>query len=475
MLFCSQQFLLFFLVVFSLYWAMPWQRGRVYLLLIASFVFYASWNEWLAVIIVVSTTLDYSIARGMDACARPRLRRLLAASSIVFNLGILCYFKYANFFLRSLEEALRAGGASASFPLLSVILPIGISFYTFEAISYTIDVYRRKMAAEKSLAHFMLFILFFPHLIAGPIVRGSDFLPQVRRKKHWNWLRINLGVQLFLLGMIKKMMIADRLAMLTDPVFADPGAYRGVILWVAAITYTIQIYCDFSGYSDMALGTAHLLGYRLAINFNMPFLARNIAEFWRRWHISLSSWLRDYLFIPLGGSRGGRWATCRNLLIVMGLGGLWHGASWTFVVWGLAMGVCLSVHRLFREFAETRPALTSWLESRAGTILRVGMTFLTVACAFVVFRSSSLSSSATMLQGMFQLKPLGRGEPLNLVSIACMLTIVAMGHWLAVRGGWRGAFDRVPAVVLGSFLAIAMTLVLILTPDSGKAFIYFQF
>jgi alginate O-acetyltransferase complex protein AlgI len=476
MLFCSQKFLIFFLVVFALYWSVPGRRTRVYLLLAASFVFYASWNHWLAVLIVASTTMDYLIARRLDASARPRERKALLTLSILFNLGVLCYFKYANFFLQSLADALRSGGASASFPLLSVVLPIGISFYTFEAISYTVDVYRRKIRAERSLAHFMLFILFFPHLIAGPIVRGSDFLPQVRRPKRWNWVRVNVGVQLFLLGMFKKLAVADRLALLVDPVFADPGAYSGPLLWVAALAFAVQVYCDFSGYTDMALGCAHLLGYRLNGNFNLPYLAANIAEFWRRWHITLSSWLRDYLFIPLGGSKGGRWKTCRNLVIVMALGGLWHGAAWPYVAFGVIQGLWLSLHRGFREFARSRPWLDGPLQTRAGTALRVAATFLTFCCTLVVFRNDTLTNGALMLSRMFSFHPLGQAAaPANLVTIACLATAVAIGHWLAWGGRWRALLGWLPSPVRGAGYAAVMSLALLLTPDTGKVFIYFQF
>jgi alginate O-acetyltransferase complex protein AlgI len=474
MLFCSQQFLLFFLAVFVLYWAVPRHAFRIYLLLVASFIFYATWNEWLAVLIVISTTADYLIARAMDACARRRVRQALLSFSILGNVGILCYFKYANFFLRSLEDGLKMAGANSSLPVLSVILPIGISFYTFEAISYSVDVYRRKIRPEKNLAHFMLFILFFPHLIAGPIVRGSDFLPQIRRKKRWNWLRLNAGLQLFLQGMFKKLVIADRMAMLTDPVFANPEAFRTDILWAAALAYAIQVFCDFSGYTDMARGTAHLLGYRLAINFNMPFLARNIAEFWRRWHISLSSWLRDYVFIPLGGSRRSRWFTCCNLLIVMTLGGLWHGAAWPFVVFGVIQGVWLGLHRLFREWAERRPQLSALLQTQAGTALCVAGTFVTFCCTLVVFRAPTLSAGRAMLAGMFR-HANGLREPINLFSIAVLAGAVALGHWLGATGRARRWLDAIPATARGAAYGFCMSVALLLTPDSGKSFIYFQF
>src|SRR5437667_5899257 len=348
MLFCSLEFFAFFAGVFALYWVIPWARPRVWLLLAASLYFYASWNKQLALPIAVSTAVDYTLARGMEATAVPWRRRLLLGVSLVGNLSLLCYFKYANFFLASLEEALRAAGASSSLPTLSVLLPVGISFYTFEAISYTVDVYRGRMPAERSLPNFMVFILFFPHLVAGPIVRARDFLPQIGRRKRWSWPRMQVGVQFFLMGLFKKLAIADRMAQFVDPVFADPAAFKTGAVWVAVLAYALQIYCDFSGYTDMALGCAHLLGFHLARNFDMPYLATNISEFWRRWHISLSSWLRDYLFLPLGGSHGGNWQTCRNLMITMPLGGLWHGASWTFIAWGVLHGLLLVIHRSVR-------------------------------------------------------------------------------------------------------------------------------
>jgi alginate O-acetyltransferase complex protein AlgI len=317
MQFCSQKFFLFFVLIFALYWALPWRRVRVGLLLAASFYFYASWNKSLALLICVSTLLDYLLALGIEYSANAWRRKLLVGASLFANLGLLCYFKYANFFLVSLDEALIAAGSPTWCRPMEVLLPVGISFYTFEAINYVVDVYRRRIPAERNLGDFMLFILFFPHLIAGPIVRARDFLPQIKRPKHWSWARMHLGTGYFLMGLVKKLAIADRMAEYVDPVFADPSAYRASAIVFAALAYAVQIYCDFSGYTDMAIGTAHLLGYKLARNFNLPYLAVNIADFWHRWHISLSSWLRDYLFIPLGGSRGTRWQTARNLLLTM--------------------------------------------------------------------------------------------------------------------------------------------------------------
>ncbi len=474
MLFCSQSFLWFFAAVFLAYWLLPWDRARVWLLLAASFAFYASWNAWLAVLICISTGLDYLLALGMEASASPRRRRLLLGISLAANLGLLCYFKYANFFLESLRAACDAAGLGSSFPVLSVVLPVGISFYTFEAINYTVDVYRRRAPAERSLPNFMLFILFFPHLVAGPIVRARDFLPQIRRRKRASWLRWQLGAQLFLLGLFKKLAIADRMAQFADPVFRDPGAFGSAALWLAVLAYALQIYCDFSGYTDMAIGCAHLLGYKLAKNFDLPYLAANVSEFWRRWHISLSGWLRDYLFIPLGGSRAGRWGTARNLLITMTLGGLWHGASWTFVVWGVLHGLLLVVHRTFRGYCERRPRLDAALRTLPGTAVRIGMTFLSVALCWVFFRAATFTGAAAMLGGLFVPRG-GFTAPLHPCGLWGTLAVVAFCHLFAARGLWPKAAARLPAPVLGMSYAAVLLFALVLAPHGARPFIYFQF
>ena len=474
MLFCTKEYLGFFAAVFAVYWLLPWHRGRVWLLLGASFFFYACWNKWLACIVLGTTLGDYLLARGMDATDRPLLRRLLLLASLVMNLGLLVYFKYANFFLDSLRQGLQAAGVTASLPVLEVILPVGISFYTFEAINYTIDVYRRKMRAERDLGNFVLFILFFPHLVAGPIVRAKDFLPQIRRRKRWDWARVHLGAQFILMGLFKKMAVADQMAQFADPVFADPSGFRTSAVWMGVIAYAVQIYCDFSGYSDLALGSAHLLGYRLAQNFNMPYLSANVAEFWRRWHISLSSWLRDYLFIPLGGSRGGSWLTGRNLFLTMALGGLWHGASWTFVLWGCLHGGLLIAHRGFRSFCDARPALAAVLRTPPGTALRVALTFLVVAGGWVLFRSTTLAGAGAVFARLFRFAT-GNPTPLPGLSFWCLLAVLAVAHALAASGVWRSWSVRVPAPLLGGAYALALNAALLLAPDSGKTFIYFQF
>lgn len=474
MLFCSREFLIFFCAVFAVYWALPYQRARVWLLLGASYYFYSSWNTGLAILICFSTIVDFWLARGIDALESQRWRKTLVSLSVIGNLALLAYFKYANFFLRSLEEALRAAGAERSFSVLSIVLPIGISFYTFEAINYTVDVYRRKIRAERSLPDFLLFILFFPHLIAGPIVRAADFLPQIRRPKRWSWMRANLGVQLLILGVVKKLAIADRMALFADPVFAEPEAFRTTALWMATMAYAIQVYCDFSGYSDMALGTAHLLGYKLVQNFNAPFVARNIADFWRRWHISLGTWLRDYLFVPLGGSRGSEWATARNLLIVFTLCGLWHGANWPMVMWGAILGAMLVVHRQWVTFCSTKPRITAWLRTPSGTAASIALTLICFCVSLVVFRNQSLHSAGDMLIHMVRGQT-GRGPPITGTCLAVCIAAVAIGHVLSQQRRWPRLAARIPSPIRGISYATALSVALLMAPAAGQAFIYFQF
>jgi alginate O-acetyltransferase complex protein AlgI len=394
--------------------------------------------------------------------------------SITGNLALLCYFKYVNFFLESLEAALRAGGTEASFPLLKVILPIGISFYTFEAISYTIDVYRRRIRAECSLPNFMLFILFFPHLVAGPIVRARDFLHQIPKRKRWCWPRMQMGVQLFLLGLVKKFAVADRMAYFSDPVFADPTAYETKAVWIAVIAYGLQIYCDFSGYSDMAIGSAHLLGFKLNKNFDLPYISTNIAEFWRRWHISLSSWIRDYIYIPLGGNRGSRYRTWRNLLVAMGLAGLWHGAGWNFIAFGLLHGLYLIAHREFAAWQQSRPLWQQIWRSPPLRAASLVATLLAVSIGWILFRSESFAAAQGMLVQMFTWRE-GLGTPLHSNGFYLTLLMVAACHVLAASGRWKQVFDRLPAPALGAGYAAVACVALLLAPPTGKMFIYFQF
>ncbi|QVL33605.1 MBOAT family protein [Telmatocola sphagniphila] len=476
MFFASQAYLLFFLIVFSVYWALPSHRGRLAWLLAASIFFYAYFSEMLALLVFSTTLADYLFARAMDSTSKEVRRKWILRCSLLMNLSILAFFKYRNFFIEPICTALEGLGVKPNLPILHVGIPFGISFYTFEAISYAVDVYKRKIRAERDPLKFMLFILFFPHLVAGPIVRAKDFLTQARRPKRFNWIRMQIGVQYFLIGLFKKLAIADCMAIYSDPVFfpgRDVSALSTTAVWLGVLAFAIQIYCDFSGYTDMALGSAHLLGYKLTRNFMMPYLAPNITEFWHRWHISLSTWLRDYLFIPLGGSRGGRLLTYRNLLITMTLGGLWHGANWSFVIWGVVHGLLLIGHKIFKTWCEHRSRLNSLLASQLGTVTRVLMTFFCVMICWVFFQPS-LERSIAILSKMFEIQP---GDGLTMpnrrlwISIAVLLT----GQIILLQGLWKRYSHRIPAPLMGVGYALLLSLSLLLNPDSGKNFIYFQF
>jgi D-alanyl-lipoteichoic acid acyltransferase DltB (MBOAT superfamily) len=476
--FHTQAFLIFFAGVFCLYWLFPrrWQMARIWLLVVASFHFYAAWSFELAFLVTGTTCADYVFARMMNRTRRERLRFVVVLTSIVMNLGILCYFKYRGFFLNELYEALARAGYQPGFKKLdplSIFIPFGISFYTFEAISYAVDVYRRKIEPERSLPRFLLFILFFPHLVAGPIVRAGDFLRQTHRPKRWNWVRAQVGVQLFLMGCFKKMAIADRMAIFCNPIISNPADYSTGACWLAVLAYALRIYCDFSGYSDMALGLAHLLGYKLTTNFNMPYISANVSEFWRRWHISLSSWLRDYVFIPLGGSRGSWWQTYRNLMITMALGGLWHGAAWGYVLWGVAHGLLLVIHRKFQDFCSTRPRLEAVLQTTVGTGLRILVTFVSVSLCWVLFQPD-LGKALEMYGRLFSIHA-GAPLPLSNRSLWYTAAFVLICHLLVRSGLWQQVYTRLPAPVLGVGYAVCLCTAMLLAPDSGTTFIYFQF
>jgi alginate O-acetyltransferase complex protein AlgI len=464
--FVSQPFIGFFVAVFAGYWLLPWHRARMVWLLGASAAFYMSWNPLLIALVLLSATIDFVAALGLDRSNDERVRRGLLVGSITTNLALLAYFKYVNFFLDNLHGLGNWLGLDFDRPILHVVLPLGISFYTFETISYVVDVYRRKVRAERDPVNYALFILFFPHLIAGPIVRPGDFLPQTRRRKRWSWMRAYIGARLFLLGFCKKAVLADGLAHVVDPVFRDPASFTAAATWLAVIAYAFQIYGDFSGYSDMAIGIAHAFGFKLHANFDMPYLSANIAEFWRRWHISLSTWLRDYLYIPLGGNRNGELATYRNLMLTMLLGGLWHGASWTFVAWGLLHGSLLAAHRFLGGLG---------IAPRLPRTIGVVITFFCVCVGWVFFRAQTFEDAGTILMHLFA--PLGYASPAPLTMLAAVLCLAAMivGHALG-RLGWDRDWDkRLPAPVVGAALGVFVVLLLLFVADDGKSFIYFQF
>ena len=469
MLFHSFAFAIFFVVVFTLYWRLREHRSRMILLLGASCVFYMSWNPWLISLILFSASIDFFMAQKMEEYRSPRTRRLLLLTSISVNLGLLAFFKYTGFFLTNAHAL--AAWCGWDFELSStwknIILPLGISFYTFETISYITDVYLGRAKAERNLLDYALYIMFFPHLVAGPIVRPRDFLPQLKTPKRFSLLRCYAGLKLFLLGLIKKAVIADQLAGIADTVFKSPGAYGSLAVWLAVLCYAVQIYCDFSGYSDMAIGVAHTLGFKLPANFRMPYFSANITEFWRRWHISLSSWLRDYVYVPLGGNRHGTWNTYRNLILTMLLGGLWHGANWTFVAWGLYHGVLLALHRLL-----PRPA---WSNSPFYRPFAVAGTFLLVCIGWVFFRAQTFGEAGILLSHMFQpAAGFALQSGLVVIALLCFAVLLA-AHLVGTFVRWDRLERNIPAPLMGIALGSLFLVVQLLIPVDSKAFIYFQF
>lgn len=468
MLFHSFGFFIFFWIVFAVYWAVRAHRLRMMWLLGASMVFYAVWNVWFMALIVFTAGVDYMLALKIESASGVRARRAWLALSLVLSLTPLCFFKYAGFLSGTANGLLGILGVHLAFPAWKYALPLGISFYTFETISYVVDVYRGRVRAERNALNYALYIMFFPHLIAGPIVRPGMFLAQIGRIKRFDWQRLQLGVQLFLRGLLKKAVLADRLATVADPVFAAPDGFASGTAWIATVAYALQIYCDFSGYTDMALGAAHAFGFKLPQNFNRPYFSDSVGEFWRRWHMSLSQWLRDYLYIPLGGSRGGLWRTCRNFVLTMGIAGLWHGAGWNFVLFGLCHGVALSVERIF-----TAPV---WLRSGLARPFRIAATFLFWSLSLVFFRSTTLAGAGKMFARLFQ--P-GAGSALpeaTLLMAGTIFALVFLGHLAAGRNGWWSRLEsRIPAPVLGIGLACLFLLIQLLIPEDASSFIYFQF
>ena len=397
--FNSIQFLIFFPAVVFLYSVGFKNKGyRLGLLLAASYLFYMSWNWKYAGLILFSTAVDYFVGLRMDREVGEKARRLLLVLSLVMNLGLLAFFKYHNFFIDSTGEILRILGLQVDVGSMrhSFLLPVGISFYTFQSLSYTIDLYRKRIDVERNFLRFALYVAFFPQLVAGPIVRAADFLPQLRRTPEVSQEKVHSGLALMFRGLFKKVVLADLLAGLgVDAVFANPGDFSSLTLLLAIYGYSFQIYNDFSGYSDVAIGAAKVLGFHIPENFNRPYLSRNVREFWTRWHISLSSWLRDYLYIPLGGNRGTPGRVRFNLMATMVLGGLWHGAAINFVLWGFWHGLLLMVSR----GADKAPESVSVFQ----TLWQRVACFHLIGVSWLLFRISSFPDLISYLKGLFRL------------------------------------------------------------------------
>jgi alginate O-acetyltransferase complex protein AlgI len=401
MLFNSLEFLIYFPVVVTVYFLIP-HRLRWVWLLGASYWFYMAWKPVYALVLVAITIIDFVSGISIERATTQRSKRLFLTLSIVSNLSILFFFKYFNFLNDTLRALVGLAGAPYPIPALDVILPIGISFHTFQSLSYTIDVYLGRKEPERHFGIFALFVAFFPQLVAGPIERATTLLPQFRERHRFVEARVVSGLRLMLWGFFKKLVIADRLAVYVNDVYGSPESHEGGRLLLATYFFAVQIFCDFSGYTDIARGAARVMGYELVLNFDRPYHAASISEFWRRWHISLSTWFRDYLYIPLGGSRLGYRRHLANLMIVFLVSGLWHGANWTFVVWGALHGSYM-VASVVTSSARERIASSLRLDRAAGLrrALGVAITFHLVLFAWIFFRAPTFASAMAVVTGIF--------------------------------------------------------------------------
>lgn len=473
MIFNSVEYAVFLAVVLALYYALS-TRGQNVMLLGASYLFYGWWDYRFLTLLWISTLVDYFCAISIErSSGRPR--KLLLLISCVTNLGILGFFKYFNFFADSTVTALQWAGLEPSPVLLQIVLPMGISFYTFQTLSYTVDVYRGQLKAHRDFLSFALYVSYFPQLVAGPIERAGSLLPQLTNKRVVTARQVDSGSFLILLGLFKKVGVADAIAPLVDARFGSPEAFQGADLLLGVYLFAIQIYCDFSGYSDIARGSSRLLGIELMVNFRQPYFASSITDFWRRWHISLSSWLRDYLYIPLGGNRHGAVRTYRNLMITMLLGGLWHGASWAFIFWGGLHGIYLAVNR---RFPLDKTKVGQLVGPHLRFVVGLVLTFHLVCLAWVFFRASSFAVAWNYLAGIASLETLtdfGSAPWLSGRNLVLVFTLLLIDFCQNYTDDECFVF-RLPAVVRGLSYGTLILITLVLGGvDTDVPFIYFQF
>lgn len=481
MLFNSVEFLLFLPAVFFLFWFACKKSLKLQntLLIAASYLFYGWWDWRFLGLIILSSILDYTLGRCIPIAKSSTRKKLLLWTSIIVNLGILGFFKYFNFFADSTADLLNTFGMEADYVTLNILLPVGISFYTFQTLSYTIDVYRDEIEPEESLISFFAYVAFFPQLVAGPIERAKNFLPQFSKKKEFHYNDAADGCRQILWGFFKKVVIADSCAPYVNMIFSEPSAYNGPTLMLGAILFAFQIYGDFSGYTDIAIGTARLFGFNLMRNFAYPYFSRDIAEFWRRWHISLSSWFKDYLYFPMGGSRGGKSKTIRNVFVIFLVSGFWHGANWTFVIWG-ALNAIYFLPSLLRN--SNRNHLGIVAEDRIiftpKELLQMISTFLLTCIAWIFFRAESVSDAISFLWHM--INPILWGDksgdlydkPLGALSAFILLLVVL--EWIK-RRDTHGLFISKSRQWIRYPVYLFFILAVLYYWGSDQQFIYFQF
>ena len=474
MLFNSLTFIVFFVVVLSLHYTVKSWRGQKSILLIASYIFYAAWNPPFVVLLWLSTLVDWYVAKALEGEEVQVKRRLLLTVSLTVNLGLLGFFKYGEFLLENFIELASLVGFSYTPAKLDIILPVGISFYTFQTLSYTLDVYFKKAQRCKSFLDFALYVTFFPQLVAGPIVRAKDFLPQCEEPKRATHDQFGWGLYFITLGLFQKVVLADgMLSSATGTVFSFKGESIYIFdAWLGLLAFSAQIFCDFAGYSTCAIGVALCLGFILPDNFRSPYAAIGFSDFWRRWHITLSSWLRDYLYIQLGGNRHGTYRTLFNLLFTMFLGGLWHGASWTFIAWGVLHGSYLIIEHLLRQnFKDLK-----WVRTQAGRFVLTCITFFCVSIAWVFFRAGDFSTAWMMFGSLFDLSGSGAQllPTLDIIQVIIVVSALLTTHWYRHEKRLEHAMQEMPAwwvVVIWTIMLFG----LILMQGGASAFIYFQF
>lgn len=476
MLFDSISFALFLPLVFLIHWAFCKNRVQQNLLLLtASYIFYGFWDWRFLFILIFSILINFIVGANLS---EPRKnRKAILYTTVIINIGVLGFFKYYNFFIDSFNELLLSVGITQSLSTLQIILPVGISFYTFHGLSYILDIYNGKIKPTKSLLDYSLFVSYFPLLVAGPIERASHLLPQLKEKRSFNYLQASEGLKQMLWGFFKKIAIADNCAGLVNNIFSNYEEYNSATLLLGAFYFTIQIYCDFSGYSDIALGTSKLLGIDLLKNFNYPLFSRNIAEFWRRWHISLSSWFRDYLYIPLGGSRGTLAKQIRNTFIIFIVSGFWHGANWTYIVWGglnalyIMPSIIRKTNRKMLNTVAQNSKLPSVLE-----YFQMLVTLILTTLAWVVFRAKDLTEAVDYISRIFT-RDLFSVPALVYIPLIIYIIVMLLMEWQARLKNFAldGFTPSWPRPARWAFYIILILMIMGLFPEQSQQFIYFQF
>ena len=469
MLFSSGLFWVLFLIFLPVYALLRSRRLQMVVYVVAfSLYFYYKSSAWFFMLLIITSVLDWCLSGIMSDTRKLWKRRLCLWLSIGMSLSILGFFKYANFFLWNWNQMVEG-----NFQPLDIILPVGISFYTFQSISYIVDVYKGRVSPTETWIEYLFFLSYFPALVAGPIVRADYFLPQIQNRDHASRQEMAAGLWLIILGLVKKAVVADYIAQYNDLIFASPTGYSGLESLMGVVGYVVQIYCDFSGYSDMAIGISAIMGFRLTQNFDFPYKSRNLTDFWRRWHISLSTWLRDYVYIPLGGNRRGTLRTYVNNFLTMLVGGLWHGAAWKFVIWGGMHGVGLIVHKALRPWLVKIP--DTWpVKAASWTLTMAYVSFL-----FIFFRAASFDDAWLIIRNIFgnfdiaYLAPFVRVRYVWLIFVAMIIAVHSLPtRWINAAGDW---FVRAPFGAKLAVFIVAVQLVVQFMSEDVMPFIYFQF